>query len=117
MADLDLENLLTAIPRRHLVRGVPESPPVKEDWAVIVNEAMTAAEVQAAIKFAGGDLLAAVSIFDIYRGEQIGTGKKSLAFRLTYQAPKRTLSDAEVARVRGEIVQHLRMTLGAKLRG
>ena len=55
-------------------------------------------------------------LFDIYRGEQIGAGKKSMAYSLTYQAPDRTLTDAEAAKVRQRIVQALEKELGAKLR-
>jgi len=117
VGDLDIETLLTAIANRHVVRDVPDAPSVKEDLAFIVEETVTAAEVQAAITHAGGELLAAVNIFDIYRGDQVGADKKSLAFRLTYQALKRTLTDAEVAKLRAKIVKHLEATVGATLRG
>ena len=60
--------------------------------------------------------MVAVNLFDVYRGEQIGPGKKSLAYRLTYQAAERTLTDEEVAGIRQRIVDHLDQDLGAKLR-
>ena len=66
---------------------------------------------------AGGELLAGLTLFDLYRGEQIGAGKKSLAFGLTYQATDRTLTDAEVAKVRERIANRLREEMGAGLRG
>jgi phenylalanyl-tRNA synthetase beta chain len=69
------------------------------------------------IEAAGGDLLVGVTLFDLYRGEQIGAGKKSLAYRLTYQAPDRTLTDAEAAKVRERIVKKLKEEAGAVLRG
>jgi phenylalanyl-tRNA synthetase beta chain len=99
------------------VGAVPEFPPVKEDIAVIVDENVPGARVQSVIESAGGDLLVDVTLFDLYRGEQIGTGKKSLAYRLTYQAPDRTLTDAEAAKVRERIVKRLREEVGAVLRG
>ena len=77
---------------------------------------MPAASVQAVIQAAGGSLLAGVTLFDLYRGPQIGAGKKSLAYSLTYQAPDRTLTDAEIAQLRGKIVKRLQDELGAVLR-
>jgi len=117
IADLDLELLLAKVNELHLVKAVPEFPPVKEDLAVIVDESLPAAQVQSVIEAAGGDLLTGVTLFDLFRGEQIGAGKKSLAYSLTYQAPDRTLTDAEVAKVRARIVKKLEEELGASLRG
>jgi phenylalanyl-tRNA synthetase beta chain len=99
------------------VRDVPRYPTVMEDLAVIVKDDVPAESVRAAIAESGGELLRGVSLFDVYRGEQIGSGWKSLAYRLTYQADDRTLTDAEVARLRTGIVRRLQETLGAALRG
>ncbi len=117
VADLDLELLLSRVNERHAVSAVPEFPPVKEDIAVIVDENVPGARVESVIESAGGDLLADVMLFDLYRGEQIGAGKKSLAYRLTYQAPDRTLTDAEAAKVRERIVKRLKEEAGGVLRG
>ncbi|MBC8496290.1 MAG: hypothetical protein H8D37_01390 [Chloroflexi bacterium] len=56
-------------------------------------------------------------MFDIYRGEQIGAGKKSLAYSLTYQNPERTLTDKDAAKLRNKIIKRLERELGAQLRG
>ena len=64
----------------------------------------------------GGSLVTEVRLFDVYRGEQAGKGKKSLAYKLTYQDPERTLTDAEVAKMRQRIVKRLQNELGAQLR-
>jgi phenylalanyl-tRNA synthetase beta chain len=90
---------------------------VTEDLAVIIDASVPAQKVQAAIEMAGGELLRGVMLFDVFKGEQIGSGKKSLAYRLTYRAGDRTLTDAEVAEVRAGIVRHLQEKLGAMLRG
>jgi phenylalanyl-tRNA synthetase beta chain len=103
--------------RTFRVGDVPRYPAVTEDLALIVNASVPAESVRAAIVESGGDLLRSVSLFDVFKGEQIGSGKKSLAYRLTYQAADRTLTDAEVAKVRAEIVRHLQGKLGATLRG
>jgi len=63
----------------------------------------------------GGPLLRGLSLFDVYRGEQIGPGKKSLAYSLTYQSD-RTMTDAEAAAIRNKIIKRLEYELGAKLR-
>ncbi len=116
-ADLDLELLLANVNERYPVSAVPDYPPVKEDLAVIVNEDVPGARVQALIEAAGGDLLAGVALFDLYRGPQAGAGKKSLAYSLTYQASDRTLNDFEAAKVRAKIMKKLEEEVGAVLRG
>ena len=115
-AELDLELLIPLIPANFTVEPAPVFPPVLEDIAVVLDEAIPAAQVVDLINQAGGKLLKEVRLFDIFRGEQIGAGKKSLAYSLTYQAPDRTLTDAEAAQVRQRIVRRLEQDLGAKLR-
>src|SRR3972149_4288523 len=66
---------------------------------------------------AGGSLVSELRLFDLYRGDQVGPGRKSLAYSITYQAPDRTLTDEEVAQVRGRIVRRLGAGLGARPRG
>ncbi len=83
---------------------------------MVVNEAVPAQQVRGCIERAGGRLLRSVELFDIYRGEQIPQGKKSLAYRLQYQAPDRTLTDDEVARQHGRIQRALETELEAQLR-
>jgi phenylalanyl-tRNA synthetase beta chain len=115
-ADFNLDNLLAAIPPRYDVSAVPTFPPVLEDLAVIVEEAIPAERVEETIRQAGGNTLARLRLFDVYRGEQIGMGLKSLAYSLTYQAPDRTLTDQEAAQIRQRIVRRLQQDLDARLR-
>ena len=68
------------------------------------------------IRMAGGRLLAEVNLFDVYTGEPIPPGKKSLAYSLTYRHEQRTLTDKEVAKVHSRIATQLRKALGAELR-
>ena len=91
-------------------------PAVVQDVALVVDENLPAEEVREAILAFGGQLLRDARLFDLYRGEQIPPGKKSLAYSLTYQAEDRTLTDAEVAQVQERIVRRLIKELGAKLR-
>ena len=115
-ADFDLEALIELAPERWTLTPVPVFPPVLEDIAVVVGEDVPAGQVEETIRQAGGQLLAGLKLFDVFRGEQIGVGNKSLAYSLTYQAPDRTLTDAEAAQVRGKIVRRLEQELGAALR-
>ncbi len=115
-AELDLDAIIALSPDRWTLEPVAVFPPVLEDIAVVVGEGVPAAQVEAIIRQAGGKLLAGVRLFDVFRGEQIGAGNKSLAYNLTYQAPDRTLTDAEAAQVRGKIVRRLEQEVGAHLR-
>jgi phenylalanyl-tRNA synthetase beta chain len=115
-AELDLSPVLEAMAGRRAVTPVSPFPPVLEDLAVVVEESTAAQEVESVLWRAGGPLLAQVTLFDVYRGEQIGAGKKSLAYALTYRAPDRTLTDEEVHVARESIVENLRAELGASLR-
>ena len=115
--EFDLEVLLGlwGAPRR--MTPISLHPPVYEDLAVVVDEETPAVRVRDLIAQTGAPLLRSVVLFDVYRGEQVGPGKKSLAYRLTYQADDRTLTDPEVARVREKIVRRLEREIGATLRG
>ncbi len=116
-ADFNLETILPLMPALgHPVRPVSEFPPILEDIAVIGDEALPADRVEARIRQTGGKLLAAVRLFDVFRSEQIGAGKKSLAYALTYQSLEGTLTDKDAAQIRNRIVKRLDQELGAKLR-
>ncbi len=113
----DLDELLTHWGAPREMTPLSTHPPVYEDLAVVVDKEMPAGRVRESIVRAGGTLLRSVALFDVYRGPQVGANKKSLAYRLTYQAEDRTLTDGEVARVRSSIVQELERGLEATLRG
>jgi phenylalanyl-tRNA synthetase beta chain len=82
---------------------------------VVVAEGVSAADVIEAVRTGGGELLADVSVFDLYRGPQVGEGNKSLALRLEFRAPDRTLTDEEVAQRRAAIEREL-SRIGGRLR-
>ncbi len=90
-------------------------PVTKEDLAFVVDESVTAAALAAAIEVGGGDLVESVRLFDIYRGEAIGNGKKSLAFALRLRAVDRTLTAEDAVHVREGAIRAAE-TLGAALR-
>jgi phenylalanyl-tRNA synthetase beta chain len=113
--ELDLELLAELAPGPAQFVRVSAFPPVIQDIAVVVPDEVSAGDVEAAIADGGGELLARISLFDVYRGEQIGAGNKSLAIRVEFQAPDRTLTDDEVAGLRALIEDRL-MDLGGRLR-
>jgi phenylalanyl-tRNA synthetase beta chain len=115
--ELVLDEVLAVLSGREARRyePVPRFPPVVQDLAVVVDEAVTAAQVQSLIQAAA--LVRRAQIFDVYTGEPVPAGKKSLAFSITYQSPDHTLTDEEVARAHRGIVERLKRQLGATLRG
>jgi len=115
-AELNFDSILPQIPERFDVDPIPAFPPVLEDIAVVLDEQVPAAKVVDTIKKAGGQVVKRVDLFDVFRGPQIGVGKKSLAYGITYQSPDRTLSDNDVAIIRKRIIQGLENELSAVLR-
>ncbi len=96
-------------------RAIPRLPAVLRDLAVVLDDAATAASVEALVR--EEPLVESVTIFDVYRGPPLPAGKKNLAFAIAYRAPDRTLTDAEADAAHARIVQRLRAKLGAELRG
>ncbi|MFQ5434055.1 MAG: phenylalanine--tRNA ligase subunit beta, partial [Anaerolineae bacterium] len=115
-AELDLDLLLRHIPDRFEVQPITPYPAVHEDLALLVDKHVAATAVEAEIVKAGGFLLKKVELFDLYEGEQIPAGKKSLAYHLTFQSPTKTLKDKDVLKNRERILGALQHKLGVKLR-
>ncbi|MFZ0535155.1 MAG: phenylalanine--tRNA ligase subunit beta [Anaerolineales bacterium] len=115
-ADINLDLLISLIPERYDMQPVPAFPPVLEDLALVVEENIPAERVAEVIKLGAGRIVTNITLFDVYRSEQIGKGKKSLAYSLTYQSVDKTLTDNDVAQVRGRIIRQLEQDLGARLR-
>ena len=115
-AEFDLEALLELMPVRQETQAVPAYPPILEDIAMIIDEATPAGKIEATIRQAGGTLLTKIRLFDVYHGEQVGQGKKSLAYSMTYQALDRTLTDKDATQIRQRIINALETELGAKIR-
>ena len=97
--EFDLSMLLAAAPGPGVIAALSSFPLAKEDVALVVDEQVTQAEVRAALVEGAGELLESCELFDIYRGPQVGEGKKSLAFALHFRGDK-TLKDTEAAQAR-----------------
>jgi phenylalanyl-tRNA synthetase beta chain len=116
VAEFDFDLLTKAVDPLHRTKGIPSTPPVYEDLALVVKESVPAGDVHAVIEQAGGALLRSVTLFDVYQGGSVPQGHKSLAFSLVYQADDRTLSDADVAAVRKKIIKAAQKQVEATLR-
>jgi phenylalanyl-tRNA synthetase beta chain len=115
VAEIDLDALHQAAHPIPTDIAVPRFLPVEQDFAIVVAEETPAAGVEAALRAGAGPLATAVTLFDIYRGPQIGENRKSLAYRVTFTAPDRALTDAELSKVRDRIARSLRK-IGGELR-
>jgi phenylalanyl-tRNA synthetase beta chain len=114
--ELDLDELFARVPDVVLYEDVITYPALKQDLAFVVDESVRAGDLVAAALTAAGPELRELRPFDVYRGDQIGPGKKSIAFAASFQSPERTLSDEDAARLRDRIVSALSRDFGAVLR-
>ena len=103
-AELDLDGLLERAPVAIKAPSYSDFPLAKEDVALVVDGSVAAADVEAALRDGAGELLESIRLFDVFTGEQIGAGKKSLAFALRFRAPDRTLTEEETAAARDAAV-------------
>jgi phenylalanyl-tRNA synthetase beta chain len=115
VAEIDLDQLHVAAQPIPTNVAAPRYLPVEQDFAIVVSDETPAADVEAALRSGAGPLATAVVLFDVYRGAQIGEGCKSLAYRVTFTAPDRALTDAELVKVRERIARSLR-GVGGELR-
>jgi phenylalanyl-tRNA synthetase beta chain len=115
--ELDLDLLVAAAPEIRRAAALSTFPLAKEDVALVVADDVPVAAVEAALREGAGDLLESLRLFDVYTGEQVGPGRRSLAFALRFRAPDRTLTAAELTRVRSAAVTVAAERTGAVLRG
>ena len=114
--EFDLDSLTAAALESIRASDVSPFPELRQDLAFVVHEDARAADLVQAIRESGGAEVRDVAVFDEYRGEQIGAGKRSLAFRVAFGSSERTLTDEDAAVVRARIVDALRERFSAELR-
>ncbi len=114
--EVDLDRLVTHADPTPTYRDLTSFPALRQDLAVAVADDVPAAAVLEVVRRVGGDLLAGARVFDVYRGEQVGEGRTSLALTLEFRADDRTLTDEDVAPLRERMVAALRDDLGGDLR-
>ncbi|MCW3011403.1 MAG: phenylalanine--tRNA ligase subunit beta [Solirubrobacterales bacterium] len=114
---VDLGKVLAAAPEVTTYADLTSFPSLRLDLAVVLDEAVPAARVLEVVRAAGGNRLADARVFDVYSGEQVGEGKRSLALHLEFRAADQTLTDADVQPARDKVVKKLASELGGELRG
>ena len=113
--EVDVAALLPHAAKRRAITSVSRFPAVEQDLALVVDEGVPAGRVQAILE--GSNLVESARVFDVFRGEQLGAGKKSLAFSIRYQAPDRTLTTEDANKEQTRLVRRLQHELGAEQRG
>lgn len=113
--EINLTALLPFTLGHKIFQPIPRFPAVVRDMALVVNAEITHQQVQDIIT--SFPLVSRATIFDVYAGEQVPPGKKSLAYRIAFQSPTHTLTDEEVNQVQQQILDKLSQELGATLRG
>jgi phenylalanyl-tRNA synthetase beta chain len=117
VAELSLSALLGLAAPAVRYQPLPRYPAVQRDLALLVPAEVTAGEIESAIRELRLPLLTRIALFDVYAGDQVPPGWRSLAWSLTFQAPDRTLRDAEVTALFARIVQEIGERFKAEVRG
>ncbi len=115
--ELNLKTVLEADTDPLQYESIPRFPSITRDIALVVDKNKTAAELQEIIVATGGKLLKDVYVFDLYEGERMEAGKKSIAFSLKYFDPERTLTDEDVTKTHEKVLKAVEEQAGAVLRG
>ena len=116
IAEIDLASIEKYRKKGYKFEEIGKYPPVERDIAVTVDENVTAAELLSCVTSAGGSMMKSARIFDIYRSNAIGAGKKSVAVNMVFRLNDRTLTDEEVSAKVEKILTKLTSQLGAALR-
>lgn len=116
-ADLDWTALVKlAVKKKVTYAPLPKTHPVKRDLALLLDEAVTMAQVEKIVRDSEKKLLRGVELFDVYQGKNLEPGKKSYAISITLQDDEKTLQDKQIEAVMGKITANLQKQLGASLR-
>ena len=105
-----------SVPHRPIENDHGAGGATRQDLAFVVGEEVAAGDLVAAAREAAGPELREARVFDVFRGDPVPAGKKSVAFSVSFQSPERTLSDEDAAELRGRIVAALHERFGAELR-
>ncbi|MDF2675281.1 MAG: phenylalanyl-tRNA synthetase beta chain, partial [Clostridiales bacterium] len=116
IAELNFDEMAIQSNPEIIYRALPKYPSVSRDIAVVVDEEITAGQIEEIIRNKGGKTIEDVKLFDIYRGSQIEKGYKSMAYAITYRSDEKTLTEEEIAKVHNKILNSLANQVGASLR-
>jgi len=113
---IDFETLLDVFEDKKEYESISKFPPLTFDIAIVVSEDTPSGKLMEIIKQESGEILSDIHIFDLYRGENIGSGKKSIAFRLTFSSKERTLEDKDIFPIIDRIEKRVQKELSGSLR-
>ncbi|TVR68751.1 MAG: phenylalanine--tRNA ligase subunit beta [Sphaerobacteraceae bacterium] len=116
IAEIDIPLLMELGLERFAYRPVSRFQPVQQDFAIVVEEATPSGDVQKVLEDATQPLATSVRLFDVYRGESVGEGNKSLAFRVTLAAPDRAMRDKDLDKLRKRVEKQLKQQVSGTLR-
>jgi phenylalanyl-tRNA synthetase beta chain len=116
IAVLDISHMIENSNMVKEYSGLPKYPAIGRDIALIVDEGVLVKDIEAVIKQRGGKILEQIKLFDVYKGEQVPEGMKSVAYTLTFRSMDRTLVDEEVNKTMSKILHGLKTNLNATLR-
>lgn len=116
IAELTLQDLIDGAQKESTYRALPKYPATTRDIAMLVEDKVLVGEIEKSIAQRGGKLLTNIELFDVYQGKQIEEGYKSVAYKLTFRAADRTLTDEDIQKVMKKILNGLEINVGAKLR-
>jgi phenylalanyl-tRNA synthetase beta chain len=114
--ELDFDKLVKYAPRQTKARSLPRYPAVERDFALVVDQLFPAQQIVVWIKGLGQNLIENVSVFDEYFGSPLAEGKKSLAYKISYRADDRTLTDSEVNALHEDLVARIGAVFGVQRR-
>lgn len=114
--EVEMEKLMQLQLKQKKFTSLPKFPPVDRDLALVVDDELYSAEIQKLILKNGGNLIEAVELFDIYRGDPVPPGKKSLAYSIRYRSNVKTLTDPEVDEIHRRIINELKQHFKAEIR-
>ncbi|HWQ77010.1 MAG TPA: phenylalanine--tRNA ligase subunit beta [Syntrophomonas sp.] len=114
--ELDMDRLFELTRPRHMLESITRYPAVERDIALLLKEEITADQVAAIIRTSGGELLRKINLFDVYTGDRVEPGWKSLAYRMVFQSAERTLTETEINQIMEGITAALKTKLDASLR-
>jgi len=116
-AEFDVAALLKYSKKTKQYKGLPKFPAMSRDIAMLIDDETPVGEIEAIFTKNRGNILESFTLFDVYKGEQIEAGKKSVAYSLTFRSKDRTLTDDEVTAVMNKILEDLNSKLNANIRG
>jgi phenylalanyl-tRNA synthetase beta chain len=114
--EINLDELLKKKVGKMKYKDISKFPSIKKDIALVVDDSLTSKEIEKVIKNAGGSLLTNIEVFDVYKGSNVEIGKKSIAYSLTFDNLKKTLTDEEINNLMDKIINMVSKKCGAELR-